>query len=204
MSTLWRFLVANVVYSNRPGVVLDTLDKLIEKHDPDGLALVETKNVDLRMLDDGWRVHQGHAWDLARRNATLAWRAPLHAKRRRFIWGTDAPGILDRYITRARLTHGLNNPLVGTDVMHLAPGREDSANRTYERNIEAHARNRFKLWMGDMNESRVPELALRYGLQMRRAGVMFVATNLPIRRFRVDHVNAFDHAVLVVDVEAPA
>lgn len=199
----FRWLVANVVYSNRPGVVLDTLDKLIERHNPDGMVLVETKNVDLRQLDDGWRVHQGNALDLGRRNAAVVWRPPLRAGRRRFIWGTDAPTILDRYITRARITHGIDNPFVAVDSMHLAPGREDSANRTYERNIEAHAHNRFKLWAGDLNESRVPELALQYGLQVRRVGVMFVATNLPIRRFRVDHVRAFDHAVLVVDVEFP-
>ena len=203
MSTDWRFLVANVVYSNRPGVVLDTLDKLIEKHDPDGLVLVETKNVDVSDLGDEWTVHQGRAWDLARRNAALAWRSPLHAGRRRFIFGTDAAGMLDRYITRSRITHGVKQPHVAVDAMHLAPGRVDSANRTYETNVEVHARNRYKLWAGDMNESRIPELALQYGLQFRRVGVMFVATNLPIRRFRVDHVKAFDHAVLVVDVEAP-
>ena len=203
MSAVWRFLVANVVYSNRGPVVLDALDKLIEAHDPDAMVLVETKNVDLTQLDDGWRVHQGRAYDLARRNAAVAWRHPLHAGRRRFIFGTDAVGLLDRYITRARL-HDAVSPRVAVDAMHLAPGRVDSANRAYERSVEAHARNRWKLWAGDMNESRIPEVALQYGLQFRRVGVMFVATNLPIRRFRLEHVRVFDHAVLVVDVEAPA
>lgn len=197
-----RVLVANVVYTNKPPVVAATLHKLISRHDPDVLGLVETKNVDLRRALPSWHVHQGPSWDLGRRNAAIAWRAPVQAGRRRFILGTDAPGILARHITRARLSYG-DNPKVGVDVMHLAPGRVDSANRTYERNIEGHAHNLFKLWCGDMNESRVPELALRYGLEMRRVGVMFAATNLPIRRFRVDHVNAFDHAVLILDVDAP-
>ena len=196
-----RFLVANVVYTNHPTRVLSQLRALIQDHQPDVLMLCETKNVDLTRLR-GWDVHQGRAWDLARRNAALAWRPPVRAGRARFIWGTDAPGILDRYITRARLSYGRGDR-IGVDVMHLAPGRIDSANRTYEKQIERHSRNRHKVWAGDMNEARIPQLAHAYGLRMFRAGVMFFATNLERTNVFTVKAKAFDHAVIVADVNAP-
>lgn len=198
-----RVLVANVVYTNSRTRVRTNLDALIRRHNPDVLMLCETKNVNLRtLLPDEWHVHQGRAV-FSRRNAALCWRAPVRAGRRRFIYGTDARDILTRWITRARLAYG-PTALTGFDVMHLAPGRDENANRGYLNQIEKHAANRWKVWAGDMNESEIPALALRHGLQLVRHGVMFLATNLEVLSFTADRVDGFDHDVLVVDLEPPA
>lgn len=197
-----RVLVANVVYSNRPERVRHNLHELIRDHKPDVLMLCETKNVDLRRMLPDWRVHQGRAV-FSRRNAAVCWRLPVWAGRRRFIYGTDARDILTRWITRVRLAYGQSGR-VGFDTMHLAPGRDEYANRTYLRQIERHSANRWKVWAGDMNESEIPALALRHGLQLVRRGVMFLATNLEVLSFTADRVRGFDHDVLIVDLEPAA
>ena len=143
-----RYLVANVVYTNPPWIVRRALRQLIREHEPHVLMLCETKNVDVRRFLDrsstphGWHVHQGRT-NLGRRNATIAWRAPVHAGRRRFILGTLPNGfeILTRWITRARLSW-FEGAKIGNDVMHLAPYRFNVLNRGYLRQIARHGQDR--------------------------------------------------------------
>lgn len=204
--TTARILVANVVYTNRPGKIRDALHELIVFHQPDVLMLCETKNVNVDgILPDEWCTHQGIKWDLARANNAISWRPPLKAGRRRFILGTLPLGadMLTRWINRVRLYYGLVGRPVGFDVMHLPPSRYDSLTPAFMRQIEQHTANRYKVWAGDANNAPIRQLGETYGLETRAAGVMFLATNLPIRRFRVVRHDAFDHAVLIVDVDMP-
>lgn len=201
-----RYAVANVVYTNRPKVVRRTLAALTVDHQPDVWLLVETKNVNVkRALGHGWHVHQGLGTDLARANSAIAWREPVQAGRRRFILGTLPYGhaLLTRWINRTRLRYGSYGQPIGVDVMHLPPSRDHALYPGFMRNIEQHARNRHKVWAGDMNNADLTRLANTHGLELRAYGVMFLATNLEILRVDVDRVKAFDHGVLIVDVEPP-
>lgn len=201
-----RYAVANVVYNNRPTVVRRALAALTVDHQPDVWLLVETKNVNVKqMLGHGWRVHQGRSWDLSRANSAIAWREPVQAGRSRFILGTLPLGhaLLTRWINRVRLKYGSYGQPIGVDVMHLPPSRDHALYPGFLRNIETHARNRFKVWAGDMNNADLQTLAARHGLELRAYGVMFLATNLRIHRVDVVRVKAFDHGVLIVDVDPP-
>ena len=199
-----RYIVANVVYSNRSGrtrrLVRSIRDRFATDHDRVVWLLVETKRGRAgRWLGRGWRAHQG--WMPGRSNNAVAWSTEIGTATRRgfrlLTWPKGA-AMLPRW-----MNHVWHRGVGVSVVVHLPPGRyqhlvPESMDRMAD--LYADLGTPVQAWGGDKNEAPMREWAQARGLHYREVGVMFFASYQRVTRFQTARVDGWDHAVLIVDV----
>ena len=203
LATMTRYIVANVVYSNRPRktarIVRAIRDKFAAEPDRVVWLLVETKRGRVRRwLGRGWRAHQG--WLPGRSNNAVAWASEMPAPRREgfhILTWPKGNALLPRW-----MNHITQQGEGASVVVHqppsryqsLVPGAMDQMSDLFD------TLGMVQSWGGDKNQAPVREWAQERGLHYRETGVMFFASTRQISRFQTARIEGWDHAVLIVDV----
>lgn len=171
------------------------LQHAYDEFDPDVFLLCETNGFRVRQAlgPRTWRTHQG--WALGRDNNTIAWKRDLTATQQRFWIGTWPNGhtLEPRWINRVRLG-------IGHTVVHIPPERDQALVPGYLARMSKHSYAQPLAWAGDRNGADMRTWAEQHGYHYREQGVMFLASSLPILRYRVTEFLGLDHQVLVADL----
>ena len=189
--------LATAVGGPGPQRIQQVLGAIEEQFDPDVWLLCETNRVrPARLLGKGsWAAHQGSRI-LGRRNNAVVWDRNLTATRKRFWIGTFPQGhVLEpRWINRARVTG------IGWTVVHIPPLRDQELVPGMLRNMSRHTYAQRLTWGGDRNQADMRAWAEHHGYHYREQEVMFLASDLPILRFRHVTFAGFDHPFLIGDI----
>lgn len=200
-----RVIVVNCNFANPQPKIRSILQGLAGEYDPDVWLLCETnRGRARRWLGPGHRAHQGRVQ--GRGNNAVVW-TPTNVSAgvgRYLIGAWPRPGVVmeARWINRKWLTPwGARGP-VAFHALHVPPSRYDVLVPGFMRRT-SRTMHRIKrgVWGGDKNQGNMRAAARDAGLGYREAGVMFLASSLPIRWWVHRAVKGLDHHVIVADIE---
>ena len=202
--TTTRVIVINCNFANPSPKIRGIIQALQGEYDPDVWLACETNRGRLRRwLGKGWRAQQGRT--LGRENNAIAWEpfttTPGWGRFRIGAW--PRPGVVmePRWVNRKWLVRH-RTPAVAYHVCHVPPSRYDVLVPGFMRRIARYAKRvRRQVWGGDKNQANMRAWASEAGLYYREAGVMFVASSMPITWWVHRAVKGLDHHIIVADIE---